>query len=587
MVTYKAKLLARKDSEDNWINENPTLLNGEFGIATHIVNSIAELKGIKIGAGLAWSDTPYLPLGSSYGSDDAIADVMNAIADSPSINMYYDVDDGKYKFEVIPDGHTHITNVTYNQLVSKIMNNQLLPGNSYRIIDYSTKHVINGTNIINNGPPEPIVIRANAVNVLDADAYSSVYPNDIIRYDINNNLCEDGSTPRNGFITYRKDTILNNEVIGYDFRVVKFKKGRATATLWNASEAYLVGAIVKYDIGGVMGYYILTRDNTPAGTVPTAAPTATSVWELLFKESDNFYIAEYFTFSRDDNYANGYGLSASGSDIKYFYTFNALGHDASNGNYNEFKGYNNVIANSTNNDGLTFLATDDGAGINNNISISPGNQSTFTGNKIQFNTLGYLALGIFCPGCQIFGNTINFYNALFKGIFARNTLENGYLDYFSDGVTDSTFTGYANQNIIKGPFQYNALYIMHSVVGSGFSNNRIKFIGNSFIENDCINNVSGFDMMLGSPTIPIKINSVQFNQPIVPLLDSYNNPIIGTGLTTNAGITLTRVVFNSAITNKKIYANQSDVTVHASPDGALWALSIQNSTGSLTTTFIS
>jgi hypothetical protein len=477
--------------------------------------------------------------------------------------------------------------ITYANLVLKIAANSLIPGTYYRIVDYQTKHIINGTSIINTGPIEPISVRANAVNVLDSNAFSSIYPKDILRYDIKDDRCEDNVTARTGFITYRKDTILNNEVIGYDFRVIKFKKGRAQAELWDANIPYLVGAIIKYNIGGVMGYYILTRDNTPAGTVPTAAPTATDVWELLFKESDNFYMTDYFIFTRDDSYANDKGLIASGSDLKYFYTFNALGHDASNGNYNEFKGYNNVIANSTNNDGLTFFATDDGANINNNISINPGNQSTFHGNKIQSNTFVYLALGMFCPGCEIFGNNMGFYNALFKGIFARNTLLSAYLTYFSNGVTDSTFTGYTNQNIIKGPCQYNTIGIMQSVVGSGFSDNKIKFIGSSFIENGCTNNISGFNMMIGTPTIPISINNVQFNQPITAALDNNNNPIIGTGLLTNAGVTLNNMVFNSAITNKKILANQSDATVNASPDGALWALTVQSSTGSLTTTLIS
>jgi len=450
----------------------------------------------------------------------------------------------------------------------------LVAGGIYQITDYATTHRINGTSIIHKGPMETLTLKALTPNTFDSIVISTLYPKDTIRYDITDVLCEDGITPRPGFITYRKDNILNNEVIGYDFRNVVFKKGRAQAGLWSAATTYLVGAIVKHSIGGVMRYYILTRDNVAAGTAPVASPVASDVWDFLFNETDNFYAAEEFQYYRDGNYIVVEPLTISTTDLKYFYTFNAFGHDASNGNYDEFKGSGNIINNTVTNDGVTFFATNDGAGIFNNKSLNPGNQSTFHSNKVNDNTFDYLALGLFLPGCEIYGNFLNFYNALFKGIFCRSTMVGSYLNYYGGNYTDSWTGVYTNQNIIKANFQFNRLSMGSCVIGHTFSNNSIAGTSNSVFENSCQNIKSLYNVnTLGTLTVPIKLNSVQFNQSVE-------------GLNTSAGVTLNKVIFNTALTNKTISTSLTDVSInYASPNGKLW-YSTMNDAGVITNTSI-
>lgn len=78
-----------------------------------------------------------------------------------------------------------VVGLTHSELLDKIENSLLLPEQSYEITDYVTKYIQPITGIENTGTPEMLTLKAISTNELYPFAYSSAYPNDIIRYDVN------------------------------------------------------------------------------------------------------------------------------------------------------------------------------------------------------------------------------------------------------------------------------------------------------------------------------------------------------------------------------------------------------------------
>jgi len=124
---------------------------------------------------------------------------------------------------------------TYNDLSNAISNSGLIGGKFYKFA-YNTKHLIGGTTAEYNdtsvhyddgtgvkstltAETENFLVLAIAPNKIHTEVYSEQYPNDIIYYDVTDNLTEDGLQSRPGFITYREDTV-NNISAHYDWRNV-------------------------------------------------------------------------------------------------------------------------------------------------------------------------------------------------------------------------------------------------------------------------------------------------------------------------------------------------------------------------------
>ena len=126
--------------------------------------------------------------------------------------------------------------LTYDQLVAEIAAKTLHIGESIKISDYATKHnIYDGTTPLaelHTETVEPLLVTATSSSTIDVLAKSILFPNDIIHYDINDNLCEDGTTARTGKITYRKDH-LGNET-HYDFRGVVFRRWKFDLSGFNA-----------------------------------------------------------------------------------------------------------------------------------------------------------------------------------------------------------------------------------------------------------------------------------------------------------------------------------------------------------------
>jgi len=159
------------------------------------------------------------------------------ITDNPSSGLVWTCVDGEGlgSWEAVSGITSGMSATTYNNLSSAISNSALIAGKFYKFT-YNTKHLIGGTTTEYNdtsvhyddgtgvkstltAETENLLVLAIAGNKIHTEVYSEQYPNDIIYYDVSDNLTEDGAQSRPGFITYREDTV-NNISAHYDWRNV-------------------------------------------------------------------------------------------------------------------------------------------------------------------------------------------------------------------------------------------------------------------------------------------------------------------------------------------------------------------------------
>ena len=99
---------------------------------------------------------------------------------------------------------------TYSELKKMVSDKALKTGERYILTDYKTKYQQPATNIIKEVGGEELILTALNENSFELIVFSLKYPNDIVWYDFNDNICEDKKTTRNGFITRRYDHISQN-----------------------------------------------------------------------------------------------------------------------------------------------------------------------------------------------------------------------------------------------------------------------------------------------------------------------------------------------------------------------------------------
>jgi hypothetical protein len=145
------------------------------------------------------------------------------------------------------------TPVLYTELVNLIDALALVPGRQYLITDYATTHTIPTTATLNTGVNEPIIVTAVSTTALNAQASSSLYPQDILYYNINN------SAPAGtlmGYIYRRIDTFRNIDV-PFDYRNVKFRRYKSDMTSAGMHNDYYLWATsitFSYNIGTNASY---------------------------------------------------------------------------------------------------------------------------------------------------------------------------------------------------------------------------------------------------------------------------------------------------------------------------------------------
>jgi hypothetical protein len=182
----------------------------------------------------------------------------------------------------------NIIDISHNDLKFLIESNNLSPLNYYKIIDYVTIHPIPSSNgVIYSGSTEPLIVQALSNNTITKYAFSELYPNDIIHYDINgvspdidNQSTYDSGL---GWITYRLDTINNNSTY-YDFRNVTFRRYALDYAeyFYTQSSSYVLGQKV-YDTNA-NGIYQCIKDGQSDEEFPS---NDSERWVLLISLVDN------------------------------------------------------------------------------------------------------------------------------------------------------------------------------------------------------------------------------------------------------------------------------------------------------------
>ena len=126
--------------------------------------------------------------------------------------------------EELSNNNSGLIEVTYDELLNLKNTSSLVKGQNYLLTDYETTYIQPVTNVNkSSGVIEPLIITATDVNKLHNQCKSTLYPQDIVFYeitgDINNGFGTEGFTK--GKIYRRIDTLRNND-IGTDWRHIKY-----------------------------------------------------------------------------------------------------------------------------------------------------------------------------------------------------------------------------------------------------------------------------------------------------------------------------------------------------------------------------
>lgn len=406
---------------------------------------------------------------------------------------------------------------TYAQLVTLKTNSGLEPAKWYLISDFQTKHIIPNTNVINTGNSEPLLIRAIDVDEFDFEVKSALFPKDIIHYNFDDNSCEDGTwdsilekytggTSRNGKIIYRKD-IIHNLSCYYDWRNVKFRRWKISASNYVASSNYSKNKVIKSVLYPTK-LYICLKNITNASTDPGADTTN---WKLIFDLSVNEYLAfdsdnsvfnigtidtssitigtyqDFYTFTLTDDLTNSGGILSSSGNGYTNIEFNKINHNMINQKYSIVVDYNNSVClmQSSNNNSINIFGKDC---FNNTINLDSGINNKF-GNNFSFNiiTKGIIEnndFGDFFQNNLIHG--LNFQNNIFSKYSSNNIFDDFYQNNIANQIFgNNIFNINISQNIFGSRFQQN--YIAGNC---NFNNFGTEFQEN-FIGIDCENNVVG------------------------------------------------------------------------------------------------
>ncbi len=385
---------------------------------------------------------------------------------------------------------------TYAEMLSLQASNSFIAGQQYLITDFATTHYIvdsNGTQYLTSiitGVTEPIIVTALSSSKLDKNATSTLYPQDVLYYDLlPTNWLEDISfanagtilTGFKGVIYFRHDTILDN-YMGYDFRNCKFRRWNTNVAAYAAGTTYAAGAFVNYS-----GFIYKSLVGSNVGQTPSST---SNYWTQLLDLSITQYYnnnptstngitsgtsyADFYTFTEGNGSAT-YNLGVRSNHFESFKdnkTYKELSQTILSGNVfflqatNYFSvyannieaesSYNTVVANNFSYNNILFYWTNNTIGTN------------FSGNNI----------GVGCYNNILF-NT--FANNITGDSFWGNTVGNNC----NNNTTSATYTG----NVIGANCTNNKF-------GTVFQNNKIK---NNFAHNETACNISNLNF--GSATL--------------------------------------------------------------------------------------
>jgi hypothetical protein len=363
--------------------------------------------------------------------------------------------------------------ITYAELVTAINTSTLHKGESITITDFATTHYLCNANgvildtvtsnpIINTGTVERLVVTATSVNTLDPQVLSLDFPNDIISWDWNPvNWIQDigfsidqiNIIPDFKGVIYRREDTYQHNILGYDFRTVKFRRWKKNYPVWDDITTFIKGDIVQVTANGC---YISLIDNNLNNLVSDTASWMKIIdyinseyWEIDSTVAlDVTDYQDYLTFVE-----NVSGLYVNSVWNNIFVT--------TKDNQIQFNGTIGSILNNN----VFFLAN------NGNIHIMNNNLGIF----FESNTIDY----------GFWSNTIE--SSFNTNIIGANCSFNKIGDYFESNTIGYSFNSNTigtsfNTNIIGDSFRDNG-------IGHLFNTNTIGFfsventIGNSFADN--------------------------------------------------------------------------------------------------------
>lgn len=192
-----------------------------------------------------------------------------------------------------------LINRTYQDLTNLISQNGLIPGQQYLLSDFQTTHnIIDGSGATLNTllydiSLEPIILTAASTNGFYPIVQSTIYPNDIIRYTINNTYQKkQGKTwtssmgAQKGIIYYREDTI-NNIIAYYDYREIRFRR-------WKVNYTDLSNTPFSYQFNLGRNDYALWNTSVSTGKDPRLS--VTSETGIIFNTTSSTDFIDYKTF---------------------------------------------------------------------------------------------------------------------------------------------------------------------------------------------------------------------------------------------------------------------------------------------------
>jgi len=410
-------------------------------------------------------------------------------------------------------GGSSVTDVTYNELSELINDSGLTIGSQYLITDYQTVHAIPNTSDINTGIIEPLLVTASGLNTLKPESYSSLFPQDIIYYEVSNDpkivdsmamtKVIDGSTM--GYIYRRIDTFQNND-IPFDFRNVKFRRWQidVTSNTWENSTSYNKNSVVLYPNSN--NIYICLNDNV-TGIDPSSDNE--NSWKLF----------EWTNLSYVSPVNNSWSLSNFSINCSTGYTdYNMW----INWGYNGYiSSYSNKINSMANRNNISYSnSIFYGSSSNNDI------YAEFSNNSIKNNFRNNIIIDVF------YNNSIgsDFTNNNTYGDFGRNSISNGFHnnssgdDFYGniilDGFNSNEINGnYFTNNIIRNSFNNNVMgdnchdnnigkYFQYNNTGINFYNNKT---GDSF-QNNIIGSSFNYNIILGDFRDNLIVNGFQSNK---------------------------------------------------------------------------
>ena len=377
---------------------------------------------------------------------------------------------------------TEVIDVTYDEIRELKEDGHLIPNRYYRITNYKTAHNIldgdsNITGDVHFGNLEPFIVYALGVDKLHHQAYSELFPQDIIYYDITGGDVRDIAffntgeeiEGLKGIIYFRKDTIQNVQ-LGYDFRNVKFRRWLVDAVEWVSGAPYLAKAVVNFE-----GLLYKCIQNVTDTTGPDSDIEHWIRWlDLDYKYSHTSTEGDFLP--GDINSANLI-ISNDRSNYEDYYTFWDQYHEVKNCYFEVFPlsmyieyGYNSILTNNV------FIL--DYPMCYNNTFKSLTYCNTFK--ECETNEVS----GIFIYNVVDYefdkNKIINAYRNIIGPYFFTNYIK---ISNFNQNVIRSSFgtnnieIGEFRFNNIRPYFQYNNISVAQfnsNIIESYFQNNNIK-----------------------------------------------------------------------------------------------------------------